>query len=157
MRTRLWPKQADNAYGDPALAVWLLALFAVVKFIQGATSTFYTRFAMTGADAIPLDRFDATGASTATALFALLGLYIMLFALPTLAVVIRYRALVPLTYLFWIVEEVSKIAVLAINPIARSTATPSGAIVNRILLAVLVVGFVLSLVSRSRQTPSLPG
>ena len=152
MFTRILPKQADNVYGGRKLAVWLLAVFVLVKFLQGATSTFYTHLALTGADAIPLDNYNAAGAQAVISLFALLGLYIMVFALPTIGALVRYRALVPLMYLLWLIEEVSKIVILSMNPIARSTSLPSGVIVNRVLLAVLVLGFLLSLMRPPRKS-----
>ena len=153
MFKRIFPTQADNAYQGRKLAVWILALFVLVKFVQGATSAFFTRFALTGADAIPVDSYGPAATEAVVSLFALLGLSMMMFALPSFVALIRYRALVPLMYLLWIIEEAGKIAILSMNPIVRSASLPTGAIVNRVLLAILVIGFVLSLI---RSKPTAP-
>lgn len=77
-------------------------------------------------------RFGADGVQAVVSLFALVGLYMMLLALPTVIALVRHRALIPLMYLVWIIAEVGKIALLIANPITRSTALPSGAVINRV-------------------------
>jgi len=156
---RIFPQPAASEYAGWRVAIALLALFTAMKFAQGATSTFFTRFVLSTADAIPLDKFDAHGAETVVLLFALLGLYVMLFCLPTVVVLLRFRALIPLMYVLWLIEEGAKLAVLTWHPISRSAAVSSGTMVNRVLLGLLLIGFVFSLLPRSttpRQNDDAP-
>jgi hypothetical protein len=144
---RIFPKQFDNAYRGNQLAIWILVPVVLLEFTIGANSIINTRSVAMGADGIPLDRFDAEAATTVISLFALLGLCRVLFALQGLMVLIRYRAMIPFTYLLLLTLQLgSKVLLLlhpAIHSIGHNSATGSAVILA--LIAMLLTGFVLSL------------
>ena len=148
--SRLLPTQVNNSFVGQRLALWLVAIFTLTKLFQATVSVLITKQVLATADAIPIDQYGAAGAQAVTSLFTVLGYQLIVLCLLTLVVLIRYRALIPLMYLVWLVEEAGKMAIFTfIYPIARSVPLPTGFVVNRILLGVLVIGFVLSLVKRS--------
>ncbi len=158
MFKRIFPKHCDNTYRGHWLGVWLLGVVAIMKGLQGAVSVFDTRNVLIGADAIPLDSYGAAGIETVIALAALLGFCLLVIALQSVVVLIRYRAMVPLMLLVQLIVQIGARVLLTVNPIARSSESsmgyaghPIGFYVNLAILAVTLIGFTLSL---RNQPPS---
>jgi hypothetical protein len=154
MFDRLFPKQLDNRFAGFRLAIWLLVPIVLLRAVIGFNSVMFTRSIAMSADAIPLDRFGADAAQTVVSLFALLGLYTLLFALLGAIVLIRYRAMVPFMYLVLLVQQLGSRALLLANPVVRSGSTSVGSAVVFATLAMTVVGFILSLARRSNSRSS---
>lgn len=148
MLSRLFPGKADNHYGGHKAALWLLALFLLVKTGIGLGSIFNGHDAASSADGIPLDTFTPAGARAVVTLFALLGVSIVMLCLVGFVVLIRYRALVPLLFAVFILEHLGRKLVLLLLPIERSGGS-AGSVVNLVILAILVAGLVLSLWHRN--------
>jgi hypothetical protein len=155
MISRIFPRQADNAFGGRRLAIWLLVPCVLVRGIEGVNSIVMTRQIAMGADGIPLDTYGAAAAAAVTALFALLGLSVLLLALVVAVVLIRYRALIPFGYLLLLTDLVASKVINMLHPMARAAgepvgAFPAGAVFNYGLLGLLILGFVLSLIPRRK-------
>lgn len=155
MFSRIFPKQADNSYRGSRIAVLLLAIVSFMKGMQGAVSVFDTRNVVMTADGIPLDTYGAAAGDTVIALTALLGSLLVVIALLGVVAVIRYRALVPLMLLVQLVVQLSSRVILTMHPVVRAAHTdlgfaghPVGYWVNLAILAMTVIGFVLSLTDR---------
>jgi hypothetical protein len=58
---------------------------------------------------------------------------------------VRYRAMVPLIYLWLIAEFLGRRGVLAVYPIDRVAGPSSGSILNLVLVSLMVLGLALSL------------
>lgn len=149
MLNRIFPKTFDNSYRGHWLGIALFVPIVLGKAIQGVESIFNTRNVLVGADGIPLDRFDAAGAATVLAMFALLGFYLLILPLQSLVALIRYRAMIPFLYLMLLIVQLGSRLLLTLNPIAR-TGTPIGIYVNLIILGMTVLGFALSLTTGKR-------
>jgi hypothetical protein len=146
----LFPKQFDNRRSGHWLAIWMLAAIVLVELAMGANSTFNTRQVASSADGIPLDRYGGGGAQAVLSLFALTGLFRMLLALQGVLVLIRYRAMVPLMYLQLLLLQLGGMVLVRLNPVVRSgvATAHTGADLLHAILAMTVVGFVLSLLNR---------
>lgn len=153
MLTRLFPKQFDNNYRGHALGLWLFALVMAMKATQAVTSIVDTRHVLATADGIPLDRFDESGAAIVIGLFAVVSFYLLLLPLQSIVVLIRYRAMVPFMYLLFLILQAGVRVLLQVRPIVIGGSHPFGYYVNLGILAVTIIGFVLSLRNRS----DLPG
>jgi hypothetical protein len=147
MLSRIFPAQIDNNYRGHRLAIWLLVPIILLRALIGFNSIFFARTVATSADGVPLDSFSAAGAETVLALFALLGLFSLLLALLGLVVLVRYRTMIPFLYLFLLIQEVGNKAVLLAYPVTRSASSgvPAGSIVVFTILAMTLIGLVLSL------------
>ncbi len=148
MLERIFPKQFDNTYRGHLAAIWLLALVVLVKAIQGTQSIVNTRAVMTNADGLSLDSLSTANAETFMALFALLGLYLLVLPLQSLVVLIRYRAMIPFMYLMLLAIYGGGRLVYLLHPVTRADARPVGFYVNLAILAVTLIGFGLSLMNR---------
>ena len=152
MFSRIFPRQADNTYRGNRLAILLLAVVSFMKGMQGTVSIFDTRNVVATADGIPLDSYGAAAGDTVVALTALLGSLLVLITLLGFVAVFRYRTLVPLMLLVQLIMQLGNRAILTMHPVVRIAPTglafaghPIGFWVNLGILALTVIGFVLSL------------
>lgn len=159
MLSRIFPKQFDNDYRGSWLAIWIFVPVVLLKATQGVNSIIMTRRVMAGADGIPIDSYDAAGAEAAVAMFALLGLYLLIVPFQSLIVLIRYRAMIPFMYLMLLLVQGSSRLLLMVHPIVRSAEPamgfaghPIGFWINLGILALTLIGFLLSLQDRGSKT-----
>ena len=96
---------------------------------------------------IVLDRFTSGAADTVVAIFALWGLSQLLFGLLYCVVLMRYRSLIPLMYLFLVLEYCGRLIIGLFKRLETSGTAP-GAIGNWIVLPVVLVLLLLSLIPR---------
>ena len=150
MLDRIFPRQFDNAYRGWRTAIWLFVPIVIVEFGIGANSIIDTRTVAMTADGIPLDHYANGGAEAVVALFALLGLPRVLLALLGVLALIRYRTMLPLMYLALLLLHLGSRVLNTLHPIATSAA-PTGSLVTGGLLALLLVGFVLSLLHKTSR------
>ena len=145
VRERLLPATIDNVFRGPRAAVWLFVLVLIIRTGISAGSAFNSHQALQQADGIPLDTYGEAAATTVVAVFSALGESLLVLAVIGWVVLIRYRAAVPLMFVVFLVEHLARRAMFVWHPIAK-TAAPGG-LINMVVLAVMVVGTVVSLVS----------
>ena len=148
MLQRIFPKQFDNNYRGLWTAVWLFVPLMLVKTLQGVESAINARETLVRADGIPVDQYASGAAETVVALFALLGMYVLIIPLQSLIVMVRYRSMIPFMYFCFIVVQIGARVLNTINPIARPEGPPIGFTVSLILFALTLIGFALSLQDR---------
>ena len=158
MLNRIFPERLDNHFRGHWLAIWLLVPIVLLKLMIGANSILNTRLVATSADGIPLNSFNAGGAEAVVALFALLGLFQLLLGLQGALVLVRYRAMIPFMYLLLLVQQLGSRALGLARPIAESGASSAhlGSAVVLAILAMTLVGFVLSLLGRGYKDAGAP-
>jgi hypothetical protein len=144
MFDQLLPQRIDNSYRGHKLALWLFALVVFMKTSIGLGTIFNGRNAAITADGIPLDTFTPAGAQAFVSVFAIWGLAQVMIGLLCILVLVRYRAMVPFMYSLLLLEHLSRKLILFVMPIAR-TGTPPGFFINLGLVALMMVGLVLSL------------
>ena len=147
MLNHLLPKQISNDYrGDPK-ALWLFGAVVLMKLGIGFGTMLNGRDAAATADGIDLASFSPLGQDAFVSLFAAWGLgQLTINALSVLALV-RYRALVPFMFLLLLTEHLARKLIFFVMPIARTGIAP-GLYINIAIVAVMVVGLVLSLRQR---------
>jgi hypothetical protein len=144
---RIFPRQIDNNFCGHRLALWLFGLFVLIRLPIGFKSVFDSYTTAATADGIPLNSYGAAAAQTVVQMFALLGLNVLV--LPALGVIalIRYRAMIPLMYLMMLALALGGRAIhLAYPDVSAGGVQPVGYYVNLGLLAVLLLGFALSVI-----------
>jgi hypothetical protein len=145
MLERLLPVQAGNRFEGHRAALWLLWLYVGLKLLMSVNSVVLTAKVAQDADGIALSTFSPAAATEVLTLFALVGLGQLALAFVALAVLIRYRGLVPLIYLVLLAEAlVRRLIVLGYAPV-RTEAGTGGFYINIGLLTLLGLGLVLSL------------
>lgn len=152
MLNRIFPRHFDNTYRGHWLGLWLFIPVMLVKGIQSVDTILLTRLVAVGPDAIPVDSFGAACAETVLSLFALMGMCLLILPLQSIVVLIRYRSMIPFMYLSLLVVLVGSRAIQFVHPLARSSTLPYGVIMNLVILAVALLGFVLSLHNKREDT-----
>ena len=140
----LLSRQFDNTYRGHKLALWLFALIVSVRIAQGLFVIFGGYSVVSSADGIPLDTYTPAAAQTVVSLSALLGLYLFLIGLLCILVLVRYRSMISFMFALLLLQHLGKSLIFHFLPIARIGAPP-GPAVNLVLLALMIVGLVLSL------------
>lgn len=144
MLERLLPRRIDNSYRGHGLALWLFGLVVLMKTSIGLGTIFNGRNAAVSADGIPLDTFTAAGAQAFVSIFAAWGVAQATIGLLCIIVLARYRALVPFMFLLLLVEHLARKLVFIVMPLARTADAP-GFFINVAIVALMIVGLVLSL------------
>lgn len=152
MLGRIFPPQIDNNYRGHWLAAWLLALYLVVKTFAsinaiGLNVLWTNREVLQGVEGVPLDTFGASAAGAATVLFAWWGVASLMPAVLGLIAMVRYRAMIPLIYLLMAATKIGEHGLAETSPTVGMLG--EGAPMPLIIIAVLLVGFFLSLQQRS--------
>jgi hypothetical protein len=143
----LFPVRLDNeGYRGRVAALWLFGLFLLLRLIMGVNGAMNTSTIAAG-DGL---RLDQGGAETILLLFR----NVSLSNLPLVAIgavaLWRWRAMVPFLYLVLLADQVVRRVIALANPVARTDAASAGVWINLGLLALLLVGFGLSLWNRPR-------
>jgi len=152
MLNQFLPKHVDNTYRGHRLGLWLFALLVLMKGGIAVGTIFNGRNAAISADGIPLDAFTPAGEQAFVSLFAAWGLAQLMLNLMGLLVLIRYRALLPFMFALLLLEHLSRKLIFLVIPIP-TTGTPPGLFINLVIVAVMIVGLVLSLRNQAGPQP----
>jgi hypothetical protein len=151
MLDRLLPRQLDSRFEGHRAALWVLGLYVALKLVMSFNSIFNTVKVAQGADGIPLDSFGPEAAREVVTLFALVGLGQLILALIAALALVRYRAMVPLIYLLMLGEGLARRLIVQGGSAARTDAGSAAFYINVGLLALLTLGFILSLLPARRK------
>ena len=143
------PARMNGGYRGHPAALWILGLILLATCVISFNSIAIGRTVAEKADGIPLSTFSAAGADAVLSLFALWGISQLALRLFAVLILLRYRALVPLTYAVLLGEALARRAVLLAKPIASSAGAP-GFPINVVLIALMTTGLGLSLWQRRR-------
>ena len=110
MFTRILPRQVDNSYPGHRVSILLFVLLTA-RAVSGSLTHMFTADGGAGSIAsMPLETYPTGAAENIITVFAIAGLYQLLTALFNVVVLVRYRSLIPLMYLFFVLEYVLRIA-----------------------------------------------
>lgn len=155
MFSRLFPKQIDNNYRGYTLAIWLLVLLLLFKTSISVNAVGWNPYMTSGevlqkADRIPLDTFGANAANAAVLLFAVWGVTHLVLNVLGFIALVRYRTMIPLLYLLMAIDHIGRRALVDVYPIIRVDDGTANVPVNLILIALLLIGFGMSLTTPRR-------
>ena len=116
MFDQILPRRFDNTYRGHPFAIWLLVLIVVVKTGTALSAIFDGRNMLQSADGIPVDRFGGGGAEVVIALIAILGLSQLMFSALSVLALTRYRAMIPLLFVLFLLERLVRDSILFVKP-----------------------------------------
>lgn len=140
MLSRIFPQTIDNKLNGHWLGYLLLIPVLLLKFMIAIGSMVMPAEA-NSTDGIEMSGYPVTALQEAIASTALLGLLHLSIGLICVLALIRYRAMIPLIYVWLLFEFAGRRLLLDIYPIERAGDTSSASIMNLVLLALMVVGF----------------
>jgi len=150
MLNRILPAHIDNRYRGHPLGLWLFVPIALIKVSQSLTHLLKHDGGAQSISTIPLDTYPSSAAQNVIGLFARMGLEQLLLASIFVLVLVRYRALIPLMYLFIVAHFVGGKIVAQFKPLVL--AGTSGVSTPFLIIAILsIVGLILSLIGRGYE------
>ena len=148
---RLFPKQFDNSYRGPWLALVILGLLLFLRLAQTGMGLINPALVIRGPDGILLDTFNPPAQVAFIYVFRLLCLFNIVICLIGVLALVRHRAMVPLIYLILILLLTGQNLLSLLYPIPRAPAAPGGMIVLTMLAVALFGGFISLLDTRKKQ------
>ena len=146
MLKKLIPEHIDNSWKGSRLTLWVFSVITVITIGRSMVHMFAPDGGAQSIATIPLDSFTPQGAHTVILIFSLWGLSQLLMGLMYAVVIWRYRALIPLMYVFIFLEYVLRIFLGFIKPIETRSIAP-GAAGNYIMAPLALVMLVMCLIS----------
>lgn len=144
MGSKILPSVADNNYRGHNIALWFFYLITAVTIVRSLIHMLKDDGGAQSIATIPLDTYTEAGAATVVLIFSYWGLSQLMFGIIQLIVAIKYKSLIPLMYLFLILEWTGRLLISMWKPIETTGQAPGG-IGNLVLPVVSLILFVLSI------------
>lgn len=143
---RLFPKRADNGYAGNWLSPWMLVLYTAKSLVSAAIHMFAADGGAQSIASVALERFTAEGADSVVTMFGLWGLEQLVIGLIAVVVLLRYRSLIPMMSLAYVIEYAGRMASPLYTPGLATAHAPPGAVADKLLLPLALAMLALSLV-----------
>ncbi len=150
MLDKILPEQINNEFtGYKFSAIG----FLVLTIITIARSLAHMFLPDGGAESIATIDLNVEGAEIIVSIFALWGLSQLLMAAFYVIVYLRYKSLIPLMYIFIVIEYAARIGIGLLKPI-ETVGTAPGAIGNLIFIPLAVILFIFAIMEpKNDKTP----
>ena len=149
MMKYLFPDIVGNDYKGNKIPLYLFYLITPYTIIRSLIHIFSPDGGAQSIATIPLHLYPENASDTIIHLFAEWGLSQLLFGLLYIVVLIKYKSLIPLMYLFLIMEYSIRLFLGFYKPFVLEGVSPGG-VGNYFLVPLFVVMFILS-IQNNRQ------
>ena len=140
----LFPNLIDNEYKGKKIPLFFFYLLIPVTIIRSLVHIFKADGGAQSIANIPLHLYSEQASDTIVHLFSEWGLSQLLFGVLYIVVLIKYKSLIPLMYLFLVLEYSTRLLLAFYKPFVLEGYAPGG-IANYFLVPLFVVMFILSL------------
>ena len=140
----LFPSLIDNEYKGKKIPLFFFYLLIPVTIIRSLVHIFKADGGAQSIANIPLHLYSEQASDTIVHLFSEWGLSQLLFGLLYICVLFKYKSLIPLMYLFLVLEYSTRLLLAFYKPVVLEGYAPGG-IANYFLVPLFVVMFILSL------------
>ena len=147
MLSRIFPREIDNSYSGHRLGIWLLFPIILMKAVMGLTSMLIGDVVARGAHQVPLADFPPAARELLVLVLARSALATLVITLWCVLALIRYRAMIPLTYVLILLQHIGSTFFILKEAAITGTSKATGA--NVVLLALTILGLVSSLLGSS--------
>ncbi|MCH2046390.1 MAG: hypothetical protein MK212_19910 [Saprospiraceae bacterium] len=141
---KVLPKQINDHYKGRKIALYFFYLFTVMTVVRSLIHMFASDGGAQSIATIPLDTFSEEGASVVVLIFSLWGLSQLIMGVFYVIVSWRYKALIPLMYVFIFFEYLMRLLLGFLKPIV-TTGTAPGGVINYVFVPLAAILFVLSI------------
>ena len=140
----LFPSLIDNEYKGKKIPLFFFYLLIPVTIIRSLVHIFKADGGAQSIANIPLHLYSEQASDTIVHLFSEWGLSQLLFGLLYICILFKYKSLIPLMYLFLVLEYLTRLLLAFYKPVVLEGYAPGG-IANYFLVPLFVVLFILSL------------
>ncbi len=144
---KILPKEINDDYRGTKIALYFFYLFTIMTVIRSLIHMFAPDGGAQSIATIPLDTFTNGGSSTVILIFSLWGLSQLIMGIFYVIVSWRYKALIPLMYIFIFIEYLMRLILGILKPIV-TTGTAPGGVVNYVFVPLAAILFFLSITNK---------
>lgn len=155
MLKKIFPASADNNFDGNKIALWGFVIFTAAMTLRSIIHMFFEQYGFHEIASFILIEGNPDPMPIIYRFFSLWGFAQLIFCFVCWIVIFRYRALIPLMYLFWLVEWGHRAIgysltreEIAIQGIYTNSITP-GIVLAPYVLLLLIILFALSLKSKN--------
>ncbi len=149
----LFPSPITNKYRGAAIAKWFLAVLTIFTIARSLAHILLPDGGAQSIATIPLDSFSPNARAVVIHIFALWGLSQLLFGLFYAVVLWRCKSLIPLMYVFILIEYTVRLLLTFTKPM-EIVGTAPGAIGNYLMIPLGMIMLILALGAKNRGSPS---
>lgn len=142
----IFPEVADNNYKGNKIALYVFILIVIMGLLRSCVHLFAQDG---GAGSIAGINLDVAGASGIVSAFSLWGSSQLIYSLIQLVVFLKYKTLIPLMYVFIVLEYSLRIFVGHIKPVTFLH-TPPGQIGNYLLIPLALLMLYLTFPNKDK-------
>lgn len=139
------PRQIDNRFECPTVALWLFGLILAPKLAMAGEALVNTQAVVMGPDAIAFETFSPQRQQAFLSIFKALGWSLLFLPLLGIAALIQYRSMIPLLFLMLLIENIGRIAIGRLFPILSHEGSWVSSMIYSIMLGVMALGLFSSL------------
>ena len=143
MFRRIFLSNIDNLFRGKRIALWIFIIVLIIKTAQNLFVIIGGASIISSADGIPLERYSQEAAQTIVYLWTYVGFIRLLILILGFLILFRYRSLIPLMFVFLLLQDISRYIISFYIPITK-IGTPPGNTVNLALFVLTIIGMVLS-------------
>lgn len=145
MWNKLFPKTVNNEYKGHILGLILIMFYTLKSFVSGSIHMFASDGGAQSIASVALDQFSGGGAESVITMFGLWGMEQFVIGLITLVVLLRYKGLVPMMALAYLIEYAGRMASHLFTPGLVTSHTPPGAAADTVLVPLTLIMLILTL------------
>ncbi len=145
MWNKLFPKTVENKYNGHILGLILLGFYVFKSFFAGSVHMFAPDGGAQSIASVALDQFTGGGAESVITMFAMWGMEQFVIGLIAIVVLLRYRGLISMMGLVYVVEYIGRVITPLHTPGVVTAHTPPGPAMDAVLVPLAVLMLVLTL------------
>jgi len=143
MLKKIFPKHYDNSFPGRKVALWFFYLITIMTIVRSCIHIFKSDGGAQSIATIPLDTYYQGGAEAVILIFAYWGLGQLIMGIFYLIVLANYKSLIPLMYVFMLIEYGGRFVISQYKSIETTGQAPGG-IANYVLPILCLVMLILS-------------
>lgn len=140
----LIPKFIDNDFKGKNISLYIFYLISPITIIRSLIHIFAPDGGAKSIANIPLYLYSKNASDTIIHIFSEWGLSQLIMGILYLIVLLKYKSLIPLMYLFLVIEYSTRLLLTIYKPIVIEGHAPGG-VANYFLVPLLIILFILSL------------
>ncbi len=151
MKEILFPKTIDNTYKGHKITKWLLYLYVFRQIGAAFTHMFTADGGAQSIASITLDAFSTEAAGSVISMFGYWGLEQLVIGLIIIAILARYKSLIPAAWLIYSIEFSGRFLLKFIMPGVPTTHTPPGVFLDYFFVPLAIIMLIVSVTSTKKN------
>lgn len=141
---KVLPDKITNDFKASKILIYIFSLITLVTIVRSLIHIFAIDGGAQSIAGFPIDTYSQEASKVVVLIFSVWGLSQLLMGILYLIVLLKYKSLIPLMYLFLFIEYAGRL-LLGIYKSAESTHVVPGSVANYLMIPISLVLFILCL------------